>query len=81
MRKRELDLDDLDSDISDYILEDKLQQKFMKVFSLINHRVDLPKFFTFVPETQNSVALFYFGDIVILVLHLFFPRVNQLIDL
>ena len=28
---RELDLDDLDSDESDYLLEDKLKRKFMKV--------------------------------------------------
>ncbi|XP_052789171.1 kinesin-related protein 4-like isoform X2 [Mya arenaria] len=32
VRSRELDLEDLDSDISDYILEDKLQRKFVKVY-------------------------------------------------
>jgi len=31
VRNRELTLDELDSDISDYILEDKLQKKFVKV--------------------------------------------------
>ncbi|XP_060593591.1 uncharacterized protein LOC132748066 isoform X3 [Ruditapes philippinarum] len=32
VRLRELDLEDLDSDVSDYLLEDKLQRKFMKVW-------------------------------------------------
>ncbi|KAL4219673.1 hypothetical protein ACF0H5_022245 [Mactra antiquata] len=32
VRTRELSVDDLESDISDYILEDKLQRKFMKVW-------------------------------------------------
>ncbi|XP_053381413.1 uncharacterized protein LOC123526107 isoform X2 [Mercenaria mercenaria] len=32
VRERELDLDEMDSEVSDYILEDRLQRKFMKVW-------------------------------------------------
>ena len=32
MRERELSLDELDDEASDYILEDKLQKKFVEVY-------------------------------------------------